>query len=164
MINSGSIFWYRYDIDYLPVQIKTVLVVFSQELLREKKGLCHIYLNRLFQPLLEFKSATFHVNVSSTNHLATAAPKCTSVVCCHPVIQTLKGSQKTSWDLQTLCKRSRFSMSSPTFPGYVWSKTHYIQDPMSNFAFLLSPLEPLYCPSLGFKSGLGNYFWYNNIL
>lgn len=131
------------------MQIKTVLVAFLKKLLREKKELCHIYLNRLFQPLLEFKSATFHVNVSSTNHLATAAPKCTSVVCCHPVIQTLKGSQKTSWDLQTLCKRSRFSMSSPTFPGLKQNPLH--TGPHVNLRLSPVPLRTIILsfPSLG---------------
>ena len=51
----------------------------------------------------------------STNYSATAASKSISVVFCHPVIHPLKGSQKTSWDLQTLHKRLRFSMSSPDF-------------------------------------------------
>lgn len=89
----------------------------QQLLLMRKKHPPH----RHFQRFREFKPATFHINVSTTNHSATAATKNISVVYCHPMIHPLKGSQKTSWDLKTLYKRSRFSMSSPAFPGYVWS-------------------------------------------
>ena len=49
-------------------------------------------LHTVFQSFWEFKLTAFHVNVSSTNHLATAGPKCVSVVCCHPMIQPLKES------------------------------------------------------------------------
>lgn len=72
---------------------------------REENNLfpSHVPHTQTYQAFWEPKGAAFHVSVSTTNRLATAAARYVSVVGCHPLIQPLNGSQESSWDLRTVC-------------------------------------------------------------